>query len=63
MPARFCTVTFTDPSGVRHTVEVQAESLSEAAALGLAAWKRDARGRCPGLQSVSGTPSFRSSIP
>ena len=30
---KVCTVSFTDPGGVRHTVEVQAENLYEAAAL------------------------------
>ncbi len=42
MSVRLCTVSLTDPSGIRHTVEVQAESLYEAAALGLAALKREA---------------------
>jgi hypothetical protein len=31
---RTCTVSFTDPSGVRHSVEVTGESIYEAAALG-----------------------------
>ncbi len=34
-------MTLGEPNGVRHTVEVQAESLFEAAALGLAALKHD----------------------
>ena len=34
---RTCTVSFTGPSGVRHSVEVTAESVYEAAALGVAA--------------------------
>jgi len=37
MAARPCTVTLTDPTGVRHSVDVTAESLFEAASLGLAA--------------------------
>jgi len=37
MAARPCTVILTDPTGVRHSVDVTAESLFEAAALGLAA--------------------------
>jgi hypothetical protein len=41
MATRPCTVTLTDTEGVRHTVEVQADSLFEAAALGLAAMKRE----------------------
>jgi hypothetical protein len=36
---RTCTVSFTGPSGVRHTVEVVAESIYEAAALGVSALK------------------------
>ena len=38
---RSCTVSFTGPSGVVHTVEVVAESLYEAAVLGLNVLKRD----------------------
>ena len=33
MPARTCTVSFTGPDGIRHSVDVQAESLYEAVAL------------------------------
>ena len=36
---RTCTVSFTGPSGVRHSVEVIAESIYEAAALGVSALK------------------------
>ena len=36
---RTCTVSFTGPSGVRHSVEVTAESIYEAAALGVKALK------------------------
>jgi hypothetical protein len=36
---RTCTVSFTSPSGVRHSVEVTAESIYEAAALGVSALK------------------------
>ena len=39
MAQRACTVTFTDASGVRHSVDVNADSLYEAAALGLRALK------------------------
>ena len=39
MALRTCTVSFTGPSGVRHSVEVAAESIYEAAALGVAALK------------------------
>ena len=39
MALRTCTVSFTGPSGVRHSVEVIAESIYEAAALGISALK------------------------
>jgi len=35
MPLRICAVSFADVRGIRHTVEVQAESLFEAAILGV----------------------------
>jgi hypothetical protein len=35
-----CTVSFTGPSGIRHSVEVTAGSIYEAAALGVAALKK-----------------------
>jgi hypothetical protein len=38
---RTCTVSFTGPSGVPHLVEVTAESICEAAALGVSALKSD----------------------
>jgi hypothetical protein len=38
---RICTVAVTDAAGVKHEVEVNADSLLEAAALGLAAMKRE----------------------
>jgi hypothetical protein len=38
---RLCSVSLTDPDDVRHSVEVSAESLYEAGALGLAALKKD----------------------
>ena len=41
MPLRTCSVSFTGPSGVRHSVEVAAESIYEAAALGVSALKSD----------------------
>ena len=39
MPARVCSVSFTDTSGITHSVEVAAESLYEAAILGAAAFR------------------------
>jgi len=41
MALKTCNVTITDAAGVRHTAEVTAESLFEAAAMGLAALKKD----------------------
>lgn len=37
---RTCTVSFTDTAGIRHTVDVMAATLYEAAALGLAELRR-----------------------
>jgi hypothetical protein len=37
---RTCTVSFTGPSGIRHSVEVTAESIYEAAALGGSALRK-----------------------
>ena len=48
MPARLCTVALTDSSGVRHTVDVCAESLFEAAGLGLAALRKNGWVEKPG---------------
>ncbi len=39
MALRTCTVSFTGPSGIRHAAEVAAESIYEAAALGVSALK------------------------
>src|SRR5688500_6984340 len=41
MATRRCLVTCTDMRGVKHTAEVQAETVFEAAVLGLSALKRD----------------------
>jgi hypothetical protein len=41
MPPRACWVTVTDSRGVRHAVEVIAESIYEAAVLALAAFRAD----------------------
>jgi len=41
MPLRMCTVGFKAATGIAHSVEVQAETLYEAAALGLARLKKD----------------------
>lgn len=41
MPLRICAVSFADVRGIRHTVEVQAESLFEAAVLAVCTFKGD----------------------
>ena len=38
---RTCTVRFSGPSGIRHSVDVTAESVYEAAALGVSTLRRD----------------------
>jgi hypothetical protein len=40
MPGKSCRVSFTDLDGIRHSVEVEADSLYEAAVLGLKALKK-----------------------
>jgi hypothetical protein len=41
MPLRLCTVSFKSATGITHGVEVEAETLYEAAGLGLARLKKD----------------------
>jgi hypothetical protein len=41
VPLRICTVSFADVRGIRHTAEVQAESLFEAAILGVRTFRGD----------------------
>jgi hypothetical protein len=41
MPVRICEVSYKDHRGVRHGVEVQAESLYEAAVMAVAAFRTD----------------------
>jgi hypothetical protein len=41
MAARFCSVSFTSATGFTHSVDVEAETLYEAAGLGLARLKAD----------------------
>ncbi len=66
MPARLCRVSLTDPDGIRHTVEVRADSLFEAAALGLAALKREAwiqgPARAPNLEVAVMEPVVRHEV-
>jgi hypothetical protein len=55
MPVRSCRVTIEDMNGVRHTVDVTAESLYEAVALGMAAIRTDewVSGIAQGLNPVT----------
>ncbi len=66
MPVRLCSVTLSDPGGVRHIVDGSAESLFEAAALALAAMKRqpwaDGPGRGATLEITVLEPSVRHTI-
>jgi len=41
MPLRLCTVSFKSPTGITHGVDIEAETLYEAAGLGLARLKKD----------------------
>jgi hypothetical protein len=41
MPTKTCTVRYTNPSGVSHSVDVSADSLYEAAILGFSLLKQD----------------------
>jgi hypothetical protein len=56
----------TDPLGVRHTAEVVAESLFEAAALGLAAMKRetwvDGPGRAASFEIAAMEPGVKHTV-
>jgi hypothetical protein len=47
---RTCTVSFTDAEGLRHSVNVQAETLYEAAALAIRAFREHQCGPGPGSQ-------------
>ena len=63
MPPKTCTVTLTDVRGCRHSVEVLAESLFEAAALGLKLLRDDGWVDHPGpatrLEIQVKTPAVR----
>ena len=41
MPTRFCTVSFQDARGIRHGVDVEAESLYEAVVLAVSRFRQD----------------------
>ena len=48
VPARTCTVSFTGPDGIRHSVNVQAETLYEAVVLAIRAFREHEWRREPG---------------
>ena len=66
MPAKTCTVTLTDVRGARHSVEVLAESLFEAAVLGLKLLREDGWVDKPGpatrLEVQAKTPAVRHEV-
>ena len=66
MALRLCTVGFTAATGISHSVDVEAETLYEAAALGLARLKKDGwiEGLGPGsrLQIVVRQPGSHHSV-
>jgi hypothetical protein len=47
VPPKLCKVSFTDPDGIVHSAQVQAESLYEAAALGIRAFRQHGGGLGP----------------
>jgi len=60
VPARSCLVSFTDSEGLRHSTEVQAETLYEAAVLATQAFKEQAC--APGSASVLEVEIRRASV-
>ena len=60
MPARSCLVSFTDIDGLRHSTEVQAETLYEAAVLATQAFKE--QDCAPGSASVLEVEIRRASV-
>jgi hypothetical protein len=50
VPARACTVSFTGPDGIRHSVNVQAETLYEAVVLAIRAFREHDCGPCAASQ-------------
>jgi hypothetical protein len=49
MPAKTCVVSFSGPTGIRHGVEVEADSLYEAAVLAVVRFRGATWGEAPGL--------------
>jgi hypothetical protein len=48
VPSRYCVVSFTGVSGIRHSVDVTAESLYEAAVLAVTRFRKDTWGEAIG---------------
>ena len=65
VPARTCVVSFIDPEGLRHSTEVQAETLYEAAVLATQAFKEQdcAPGQASTLEVEIRRPSIVHSVP
>lgn len=64
MPIRTCTVSFTDSEGLRHSVDVQAETLYEAAALAVRTFQEHQCGPGPAthLDVEARAPSVKHSL-
>ena len=50
MPIRTCTVSFTDSEGLRHSIDVQAETVYEAAVLAIRGFQNHQCGPGPGAR-------------
>ena len=64
MPARTCTVSFTGHDGIRHSVNVQAETLYEAVALAIRAFRENdcAPGSASQLDVEARSPSVTHTV-
>ena len=64
MPVRTCTVSFTGPDGIRHSVNVQAETLYEAVALAVRAFREHdcAPGPASTLEVEARSPSVTHTV-
>ena len=64
MPARACTVSFTGPDGIRHSVNIQAETLYEAVVLAIRAFREHdcAPGPAAHLDIEVKSPSVRHTV-
>jgi hypothetical protein len=64
VPARACTVSFTGPDGIRHSVNVEAETLYEAVALAVRAFREHdcAPGPASTLEVEARSPSVTHTV-